>query len=714
MKSKLYLLLVISIVYFIQYGETNAAGKSFIPLNTANDEKAIAITAYKNYSVEAYITTSNNCLNKSSKHIMKYSPNSSYRDMVNINQHQDNSKRSYDGCLTFPACLPYLKYKFGVMVSNRNTADGKYHGNDLYEVYFDDNGELSMKRRLDELSTDYWEDTPSLSPDGQTMYFASDRANPGSGKTDLYYSKMLGEKWSSPKMLDFVNSSDYSEQSPCASPDGKSLYFSTNKSGDYDIWVIELDNQGLPKGDAKSMNEGSVNQKNSDEFPSCFSNGGVFFIYTSNVDESKPNTPKDYDLYYIRNNHNINISIELNAEIREQVFNPIKLKPEVISKPCITTIDVGMNGGEHQKFQTDNSGPAIYNFSTASVKTVWDDIRINQLVLKINGCSDAASCPLDTLLLDVFADKDKFKYNIICWKGYKPPDSVYFDIRPIPFFVTGYWCLSTRDYKDKLFCTSVIDMIKPLPELPEIETKSPLKDNEVFTYSVTPAKYTPKVNKTRINYACISLNEPINEFADSVDLEIKKAYDEMYRVLKSPFFQEAIEKGKTIRIEVLGWTDQRTIDNACKYTGEDIDIAKSFVSFDKAKMEKDYIKDNTIESKQRFIGKDFGNEMLSDLRAWYSALFFDNLWQSIPVYKDLRDKEVQRRSQLTANDKSTQKPYFEVIAKGCSIKEKLELSNPMRRSIDIQAIIVDDNKVRKPNEVIAQGVKVSLWLPDCR
>jgi outer membrane protein OmpA-like peptidoglycan-associated protein len=67
--------------------------------------------------------------------------------------------------------------------------------NDIYVSFLKDNGDWSRPMNLSEtFNTEYTEDTPFLSPDGVTLYFASDRPG-GLGKRDIYMSKRLDDTW---------------------------------------------------------------------------------------------------------------------------------------------------------------------------------------------------------------------------------------------------------------------------------------------------------------------------------------------------------------------------------------------------------------------------------------------------------------------------------------------------------------------------------------
>jgi outer membrane protein OmpA-like peptidoglycan-associated protein len=77
------------------------------------------------------------------------------------------------------------------------------------------------------INTDMQEFGPSLTADGNTLYFYSKR---GSNFTDIYMSKKVNGQWATPTAVKALNS-PYDDQSPYISPEGKFLIFSSNRDG---------------------------------------------------------------------------------------------------------------------------------------------------------------------------------------------------------------------------------------------------------------------------------------------------------------------------------------------------------------------------------------------------------------------------------------------------------------------------------------------------
>jgi outer membrane protein OmpA-like peptidoglycan-associated protein len=91
----------------------------------------------------------------------------------------------------------------------------------------------------------YLESTASITPDGKTIYFASDRLG-GLGGLDIYKTQMgAGGAWSQPVNLGPTVNSKADEDAPFIHPDQKTLFFTSdghNSMGGRDIFVCRLVN----------------------------------------------------------------------------------------------------------------------------------------------------------------------------------------------------------------------------------------------------------------------------------------------------------------------------------------------------------------------------------------------------------------------------------------------------------------------------------------
>lgn len=94
------------------------------------------------------------------------------------------------------------------------------------------------------INTDFNEGAQSLSADGQQMFFTVCR-----GLCSLYYTEVDREGyWKRPiRLPSTVNTDRYNEKQPSISPDGRTLYFVSNRpggKGGYDIWTSTRTDDG--------------------------------------------------------------------------------------------------------------------------------------------------------------------------------------------------------------------------------------------------------------------------------------------------------------------------------------------------------------------------------------------------------------------------------------------------------------------------------------
>lgn len=94
----------------------------------------------------------------------------------------------------------------------------------------------------DIINSPYNESSISVSPDGRTYYFSSNRPG-GYGGKDIYRAVMDdNEQWSVIENLGPSVNTEFDEDAPYIHPDNKTLYFSSkghNSMGGYDIFVVQ-------------------------------------------------------------------------------------------------------------------------------------------------------------------------------------------------------------------------------------------------------------------------------------------------------------------------------------------------------------------------------------------------------------------------------------------------------------------------------------------
>lgn len=94
------------------------------------------------------------------------------------------------------------------------------------------------------INTSFFDGAPTLTADGNTMYFVSDRDGDKT-QSDIYVVNKDGKKWGITKKLPMTVNTKGNETTPFITPDGHYLFFSSDARegmGGYDIYVTE--NQG--------------------------------------------------------------------------------------------------------------------------------------------------------------------------------------------------------------------------------------------------------------------------------------------------------------------------------------------------------------------------------------------------------------------------------------------------------------------------------------
>ena len=97
------------------------------------------------------------------------------------------------------------------------------------------------------INTEDNEGAQFITSDGKRMFFTACNRDDGLGKCDIYMSEKLGNGWSIPVNLGEPINSSFSEKQPSLTSDGKTLYFSSNRpggKGGMDIWVSTLNTKG--------------------------------------------------------------------------------------------------------------------------------------------------------------------------------------------------------------------------------------------------------------------------------------------------------------------------------------------------------------------------------------------------------------------------------------------------------------------------------------
>lgn len=142
-----------------------------------------------------------------------------------------------------------------------------------------------------EVTSNYHDGPVCFSSDGLEMYLTRNyisqsnkakRNKDGVVSIKLYYSKKKGDSWSTPKLLS-VNDKAYSTGHPSLSKDGKSLYFISDRPGGFggtDLYVSKKSKSGW----GKPVNLGNaINTSENEMFPFVDESNQLFFASKGHV-----------------------------------------------------------------------------------------------------------------------------------------------------------------------------------------------------------------------------------------------------------------------------------------------------------------------------------------------------------------------------------------------------------------------------------------------
>lgn len=154
-----------------------------------------------------------------------------------------------------------------ITINNTAVQDPKIttKSSDIAEVRWTRQGQWSAPKLLDKtINGSYYDGNATLTADGQTMYFVSER-NANSKMSEIFVSYKQGSSWSKPQALPAEINSKGRETTPFITPDGRYLFFSSNgheKSlGGYDVYVVER--MGGSWGEVKNLGP-AINTVNDD------------------------------------------------------------------------------------------------------------------------------------------------------------------------------------------------------------------------------------------------------------------------------------------------------------------------------------------------------------------------------------------------------------------------------------------------------------------
>lgn len=323
-----------------------------------------------------------------------------------------NTPNVNDGCVTFSPDGRIMVFAKG--------NSGKKKGNPDVDLYISRyrNGEWEEPRQININQPDSWESTPAFGPDGKTLYFSSNRKG-GFGGLDLYTARMDSRgRFSRVRNLgpDINTSGD--ELFPYVS-EGNKLFFASD--GHPGFGMLDLFEVKRANGRDVIENLGKPMNSTSDDF-------GIFLFkadrgfFTSNRENGKG----DDDIYtFVNEDPNLRI---VNYYLEGVTMTPKKDSTlEILANTKVTLLD--QRGEVMQDFVTGNDGKFFFRVYENENYTLVGETD-GYLVKRQSYTTNGKSVPLESLkelvtniTLDTLMVLDKLEKNKIFVLN-----NIYFDL----------------------------------------------------------------------------------------------------------------------------------------------------------------------------------------------------------------------------------------------------------------------------------------------
>jgi OmpA-OmpF porin, OOP family len=181
--------------------------------------------------------------------------------------------------------FPVLTADQEQLIFTRRTGFTDIHDEDLVVSNRNNGGQWSVPASISAvINTEMNEGTCTISADGRKLIFTSCAGRDNIGSCDLFESLKVGDNWSAPKNLGpYVNTPAWESQ-PSLSADGRTLYFVSDRRsglGQRDIWVTTLDDKGQW---TKAVNAGKpINSEFDEMSPFIHVNGKTLYFATNGL-----------------------------------------------------------------------------------------------------------------------------------------------------------------------------------------------------------------------------------------------------------------------------------------------------------------------------------------------------------------------------------------------------------------------------------------------
>ncbi|MDI1316781.1 OmpA family protein [Flavobacterium sp.] len=163
---------------------------------------------------------------------------------------------------------------------------------DIYKADYNSDGTITNAVPVRDLNSKWHDGPITISADGNTAYFASEsykekesekdkKANAKFSQVYLFKTTKNGDKWGNVIEVTF-NDKTFSNSNPSLTRDGKTLYFSSDRPGSVggvDIWKVAINDDGT-YGEPQNLGS-KVNTEGNESFPFISDDGKILFFASS-------------------------------------------------------------------------------------------------------------------------------------------------------------------------------------------------------------------------------------------------------------------------------------------------------------------------------------------------------------------------------------------------------------------------------------------------
>jgi len=189
---------------------------------------------------------------------------------------------------------------------------------DIYFSNIKPTGEWTEPKPIDlkYINSSYFESSASITADGNTLYFVSERKE-GFGQADIYMSKKVEKEWGKPVNLGSVINTPYDEIGVFIHPDGKTLFFSSKghkNMGGYDLFMSTFD-------------EGKWSEPINLGYPINSTRDEVHFVMTADrknayISSTREGGYGNYDVYHVDMNYYFRSNKQIPTELATSLSGP--------------------------------------------------------------------------------------------------------------------------------------------------------------------------------------------------------------------------------------------------------------------------------------------------------------------------------------------------------------------------------------------------------